>query len=164
MSGELARMKIDLTAVMPTHQHLLQWTTLLQLTRRKVVYKRSPCTYPPPPPPLPLPITPTSEESPPPPPTPPPPLPTSEEEGAFSFDLSVSDPMPPHQCYSSDPDMSAAITVDVSQGSVQNNLSDDEVYGVAKCPSSKRNDNKWIESSISFKVRRGGREERNIDS
>ena len=68
---------------------------------------------------------PTSEESPPPPPTPPPPLPNSEEEGAFSFDLLVSDPMPPHQCDGSDTDLSAAITVDASKGSVHSKLSDD---------------------------------------
>ena len=33
--------------------------------------------------------------------------------------------MPPHQCDGSDPDLSAAITVDALQGSVQSNFSDD---------------------------------------
>ena len=33
--------------------------------------------------------------------------------------------MPPNQCDGSDPYLSAAITVDASQGSVQSNLSDD---------------------------------------
>ena len=120
-------MKIDVTAVMPTRQHLLQLTTLLQLTRRKVVYERSPS------PSLLLPLphllrhsqtTPTSEESPPPPPKPPLPSPTSEEEGTFSSDSAVSDPTPPHQCDGSDADPPAAITVDASQVSVRSNLSD----------------------------------------
>ena len=93
------------------------------------VQKILPHVSPPPPPlptpPLPLPITPTSEESPPPPPTPPLPFPISEEEEGLFLHLAVSDPTPPHQCYSSDPNLSAAIAVDVSQGSVQSNLSDD---------------------------------------
>ena len=46
-------------------------------------------------------------------------------EGDFSFDLAVSDPMQPHQCDGSVPDLSAAVTVDASQVSVQSNLSDD---------------------------------------
>ena len=39
--------------------------------------------------------------------------------------MTVSDPMPPHHCDGSDPDLSAAITVDASKGSVHSNLSDD---------------------------------------
>ena len=44
------------------------------------------------------------------------------------------------------------------------NIKENEGYGVAECPSSKRNDKKWIESSISVEVRRGCQEERAIDS
>ena len=44
---------------------------------------------------------------------------------AFSFDLAVSDPTPLHRFDGSDSDLSAAVTVDASQGSVKFYFSDD---------------------------------------
>ena len=118
-------MKIDVTSVMPTCQHLLQSTTLLQLMCRKVVYGRYPR------PSLLLPLLHLLRlrrsrqiRKSPPPPTPPLPSPTSEEEGTFSSDLAVSDPTPPHRCDVSDAELPAAITVGASQCSVRSNLSD----------------------------------------